>query len=679
MGELRALGEVSQAVNSTLDLETVLSTIVAKAAQLSGTEAGAIYVSEPATGEFELRATHGTSDELIADITRQGVRAERIISEAAAQRAPVQIADLENEAPSPVQDILLRAGYRALLVTPLLGPDGIVGALVVRRKEPGEFPKQTIDVLQTFGAQSVLAIQNAHLFAEVEEKGRQLELASQHKSQFVANMSHELRTPLNAIIGLTEMMFTNQARFGTEKAAEPLRRVHRAGTHLLGLINQVLDLSKIEAGKLELSPESVNLGPLLDEVVGTARQLAEQNNNRLVVEMPQSMAPVVVDPMRLRQILLNLLSNACKFTKAGEVALRVRSLVDGRHWVELAVADTGIGMTTEQQAKLFEEFSQADSSTARRYGGTGLGLAITRKLARMMGGDVTVASEAGKGSTFTVRLPGPTEPAAGRLKPGEDGASRRSDCILVIDDDPTARELISHHLEAEGFAVVTAAGGLEGLKRARELKPTAITLDVMMPDLDGWSVLAALRQDAQLAEIPVIMVTIVDEQRRGMALGAAGYLTKPIDRERLNTLVQRFHSPSRRTRILVVEDDDVQRERARSWLEAQQWIVKEAANGHEALQCLEKEKPDLILLDLMMPEMDGFQLVATLQKESQWRDIPVIVVTAMDLSFADRARLNSAIETVLVKDTFQPAELVDRIRTLAGARRQAAAMAEAAQ
>ncbi|MFL5030400.1 MAG: response regulator, partial [Xanthobacteraceae bacterium] len=678
VGELRALGEVSQAVNSTLDLETVLSTIVATAVQLSGTEAGAIYVNEPATEEFRLRATHGMSEELIADINRQGVRlAERTISEAAAQRAPVQIADLKNEAPSPVQDILLRAGYRALLVTPLLGPDGIVGALVVRRKEPGEFPKQTIDVLQTFGAQSVLAIQNAHLFAEVEEKGRQLELASQHKSQFVANMSHELRTPLNAIIGLTEMMFTNQARFGTEKAAEPLRRVHRAGTHLLGLINQVLDLSKIEAGKLELSPESVNLGPLLDEVVGTARQLAEQNNNRLVVEMPQSMAPVVVDPMRLRQILLNLLSNACKFTKAGEVALRVRSLVDGRHWVELAVADTGIGMTTEQQAKLFEEFSQADSSTARRYGGTGLGLAITRKLARMMGGDVTVASEAGKGSTFTVRLPGPTEPAAGRLKPGEDGASRRSDCILVIDDDPTARELISHHLEAEGFAVVTAAGGLEGLKRARELKPTAITLDVMMPDLDGWSVLAALRQDAQLAEIPVIMVTIVDEQRRGMALGAAGYLTKPIDRERLHALVQRFHSPSRRTCILVVEDDDVQRERVRAALEAQLWIVKEAANGHEALARLKNEKPDLILLDLMMPEMDGFQLVAALQEEAQWRDIPVIVVTAMDLTAADRARLNSGIESVLVKDAFRSADLVERIRTLVRPHEPSPALANA--
>ena len=239
---------------------------------------------------------------------------------------------------------------------------------------------------------------------EVEEKSRQLEIASQHKSQFLASMSHELRTPLNAIIGLTEMMVTNAARFGTEKAAEPLRRVHRAGSHLLGLINQVLDLSKIEAGKLELSPETVTLAPLIDEVIGTARQLAEQNKNRLVVESQENLGSLTVDPMRLRQILFNLLSNACKFTKDGRVTLRVRKVVDGRNWVEFAVADTGIGMTPEQQAKLFEEFTQADSSTARQYGGTGLGLAITRKLARMMGGDVTVTSEPGKGSVFTVRL-----------------------------------------------------------------------------------------------------------------------------------------------------------------------------------------------------------------------------------------------------------------------------------
>ena len=405
MQELRALGEVTQAVTSTLDLETVLSTIVAKAVQLSDTEAGSIYVADPTTHEFHQRATHGMSEALIAELNRQGVGlGEKTIADAAAQRAPVQVADLKEMPPSPLMNILLRAGYRALLVVPLLGPEGIIGVLVVRRKEPGEFPVHTVDLLQTFAAQSVLAIQNANLFAEVEEKSRQLEMASQHKSQFLASMSHELRTPLNAIIGLTEMMVTNAARFGTEKAAEPLRRVHRAGSHLLGLINQVLDLSKIEAGKLELSPETVTLAPLIDEVIGTARQLAEQNKNRLVVESQENLGSLTVDPMRLRQILFNLLSNACKFTKDGRVTLRVRKVVDGRNWIEFAVADTGIGMTPEQQAKLFEEFTQADSSTARQYGGTGLGLAITRKLARMMGGDVTVTSEPGKGSVFTVRL-----------------------------------------------------------------------------------------------------------------------------------------------------------------------------------------------------------------------------------------------------------------------------------
>jgi signal transduction histidine kinase len=340
VGELRALGEVTQAVNSTLDLATVLSTIVAKAVELSGTEAGSIYVVDPATRGLHLRASHGMSEELIAELNRQGVDlSEKTIAEAAAQKAPVQTPDLKDAAPSPVIDILLRTGYRAVLIVPLLGPEGLIGMLVVRRKAPGEFPQHTLELLQTFAAQSVLAIQNANLFTEVEEKSRQLEMASQHKSQFVASMSHELRTPLNAIIGLTEMMVSNAPRFGTEKALEPLRRVHRAGTHLLGLINQVLDLSKIEAGKLELSPETVNLAPLLEDVIGTARQLAEQNKNRLILEAQENLGQLTVDPMRLRQILLNLLSNACKFTKQGEVKLRVKKVVDGRNWIEIAVAE----------------------------------------------------------------------------------------------------------------------------------------------------------------------------------------------------------------------------------------------------------------------------------------------------------------------------------------------------
>jgi signal transduction histidine kinase/CheY-like chemotaxis protein/HAMP domain-containing protein len=666
VGELRALGEVTQAVNSTLELATVLSTIVAKAVELSGTEAGSIYVVDPATQLLHLRASHGMSEELIAELNRQGVDlSEKTIAEAAAQKAPVQTPDLKEAAPSPVLDILLRAGFRAALIVPLLGPEGLIGMLVVRRKAPGAFPQHTLDLLQTFAAQSVLAIQNANLFTEVEEKSRQLEMASQHKSQFVASMSHELRTPLNAIIGLTEMMVSNAQRFGTEKAAEPLRRVHRAGTHLLGLINQVLDLSKIEAGKLELSPETVNLAPLLEDVIGTARQLAEQNKNRLLLEAPENLGQLTVDPMRLRQILLNLLSNACKFTKQGEVKLRVKKVVDGRNWIEIAVADTGIGMTPEQQAKLFEEFTQADSSTARQYGGTGLGLAITRKLARMMGGDVTVTSEPGKGSVFTVRLPAGAD-AQARTSTGASDAHRSptAGCVLVIDDDATAREFIADHLKAEGFSVATAAGGVEGLKLAKDLRPTAITLDVMMPDLDGWSVLAALRKDPELAEIPVIMITIVDEQRRGVALGAAGYLTKPIDRERLHRLVSQFRAEVPPTRVLVVEDDAVQRERMRGWLEGPQWIVREAENGREALKRIQENKPDVILLDLMMPEIDGFAVVAALQKEAHWQDIPVIVITARDLDAKDRERLNSGVQSVLVKERFRPADLVERVRRL---------------
>jgi signal transduction histidine kinase/integral membrane sensor domain MASE1 len=405
--ELRALGEVSQAVNSTLDLETVLRTIVAKAVQLSNTEAGVIYVFDELDQTFRVRATYGFSEDLNAAVHEQYLGASDAIRQATRNRQPQEIADICDEPPSPVREIAMRAGFRARLIVPLVSADQhVVGALVIRRKQPGEFPRGTVQLLQMFAAQSVQAIQNARLFREIEEKSRQLQIASEHKSQFVASMSHELRTPLNAIIGLTDMLVTNAARFGTEKAQEPLQRVHRAGTHLLGLINQVLDLSKIEAGKLELNPQTVQLAPLIDEVVGTARELAQQNKNRLVVEAQENLGLLTVDPIRLQQILLNLLSNACKFTKEGEVKLRARKVADGRDWIELSVSDTGIGMTPEQQAKLFQEFSQADATTARRFGGTGLGLAITRKLARIMGGDVTAASEPGKGSIFTVRLPG---------------------------------------------------------------------------------------------------------------------------------------------------------------------------------------------------------------------------------------------------------------------------------
>ena len=508
------------------------------------------------------------------------------------------------------------------------------------------------------------------------------ETANRTKSSFLANMSHELRTPLNAIIGLTDMMISNAPRFGTEKAAEPLRRVHRAGEHLLDLINEVLDLSKIEAGKLDLNVETVKIPRLIDEVVGTARGLAEQNKNRLIVECPPDIAPLLVDSLRLRQILLNLLSNACKFTKDGEVSLHVTPVsVEGRNWVDFAVADTGIGLTPEQMNKLFEEFVQADQTTARNYGGTGLGLAITRKLCRMMGGDVLVTSEIGKGSTFVARLPmAPAIPAAITNQPASalDEPVPSGDCVLVIDDDPTARELIANHLRGAGFAVVTAAGGREGLKRAEELHPIAITLDVLMPDIDGWTVLAALRGNPGLSNIPVVMATITDDDRKGMTLGAAEFLTKPIDRDRLIALLRPYQANLRRTRVLVVEDDPTQRERIRSWLESQQWQISEAENGRVALDRLADEVPDIILLDLMMPEMDGFQVITELQERPAWRGIPVIVITSLDLTAADRARLNSGVERILLKDSFDPAQLVAIVRGYVAKTRQTQKVPEAA-
>jgi adenylate cyclase len=440
-------------------------------------------------------------------------------------------------------------------------------------------------------------------------------------------------------------------------------------------------LSKIEAGKLDLNMETVKIPPLIDEVVGTARGLAEQNKNRLIVECPPDIAPLLVDSLRLRQILLNLLSNACKFTKGGEVSLRVMPVsIEGRNWMDFAVADTGIGMTPEQVNNLFEEFVQADQTTARKYGGTGLGLAITRKLCRMMGGDTLVTSEIGKGSTFVARLPtGPAAATVDQPVSALDEPVPSGECVLVIDDDLTAREVIANHLRGAGFSVVTAAGGREGLKRAEELHPIAITLDVLMPDIDGWTVLAALRGNPELADIPVVMATITDDQQhKGMTLGAAGYLTKPIDRDRLIALLQPYQARVRRTRVLVVEDDPTQRERIRSWLESQQWQISEAENGRVALDRLADDVPDIILLDLMMPEMDGFQLITALQGRPAWRGIPVIVITSLDLTAADRARLNSGVEEILLKDSFDPARLVAIVRGYVAKTRQTQKVPEAA-
>jgi GAF domain-containing protein len=392
---------------STFDLVTVLETLVASAARLCDADKGFIARRE-GTG-YRLAANFGFAPEFVEYVGQVLIKPGRntLVGRTALEGRTVHIPDIRTDPEYTWSEAIERSGgVRTILGVPLMREGVPIGVFNLARVTVRPFTEKQIELVSTFADQAVIAIENVRLFDEIQDKSRQLQLASENKSAFVSAMSHELRTPLNAIIGLTDMLVKNAARFGTEKAQEPLQRVNRAGTHLLGLINQVLDLSKIEAGKLELNPQTVQLASLINEVIGTAGQLAEQNKNRLTVEVQENLGALTVDSMRLRQILLNLLSNACKFTKAGEVKLAACKVSNGSNFVEFAVSDTGIGMTAEQQAKLFEEFSQADATTAQRFGGTGLGLAITRKLARMMGGDVTVASEPGKGSVFTVRLPG---------------------------------------------------------------------------------------------------------------------------------------------------------------------------------------------------------------------------------------------------------------------------------
>ncbi|RVU13781.1 response regulator [Methylobacterium oryzihabitans] len=502
------------------------------------------------------------------------------------------------------------------------------------------------------------------------------EEANRAKSQFLANMSHELRTPLSAVIGYSEMLQEEIEDLGEEGLLADMRKIEANARHLLGLINDVLDLSKIEAERMEIYAEEIAVADTVREVAATVEALVEKKGNALTVEAGADLGRAHTDVTKLRQCLINLLSNAAKFTEGGRITLSAqRAPRDGTDWLTFRVADTGIGMSAEQQARLFQRFTQADASTTRRFGGTGLGLAITRAFAHMLGGEIAVESREGHGTTFTLTLPARYEerPAAPAEEAGLEGAlpepvsggpGPQGAQILVVDDDPATRDLLARFLRRDGFQVVTAEDGRDGLDRARRLRPRAILLDVTMPRMDGWSVLRALRADPDLGATPVVMVTVLDEQNLAFSLGATDYLHKPVEWGQLREVMERFKPTLIEGPVLVVDDDADARERMTTLLTREGWRVASAEHGRAGLEAVAARRPGLILLDLMMPELDGFGFLRGLRARPEWRDIPVVVLTAKDITADDRRRLAGQADRILQKGQLSFADLAATLRGL---------------
>jgi signal transduction histidine kinase/DNA-binding response OmpR family regulator/HAMP domain-containing protein len=507
---------------------------------------------------------------------------------------------------------------------------------------------------------------------ELEEARTEADSANRAKSQFLANMSHELRTPLNAIIGYSEMLIEEASELKEADFAADLGKIRTAGKHLLGLINDILDFSKIEAGKMDVLIEPVDVAALLAEVESTITPLVAKNNNHFRLVAPDGLGTMQSDVTKLRQNLFNLLSNAAKFTKDGTITLTVQrtARADG-DWLGFAVTDSGIGMTPEQKGRLFQAFTQADAATTRNFGGTGLGLAITRHFCRMLGGDIKVDSEYGKGSTFTMTVPADLhqvkEEAGPEADPGGGGARAT---ILVIDDERSAREMIATALAGEGYAVIPATGGRDGLRLARERRPDAIILDVIMPDVDGWAVLRALKSDPELADIPVILVTMLGDRDMGLALGAADHLTKPIASQDLVRVLARVRRLDGTADVLIVDDDEGTRDVLRRVLVREGWKVREAGDGAEGLRQLAACKPAVVLLDLMMPTMNGFEMLRAMREKPEWHDVPVIIVTSKDLGRSELDWLRANTVEVFQKGAYGRTELVASLRDMIEAARR---------
>ncbi|HWM29607.1 MAG TPA: response regulator [Woeseiaceae bacterium] len=687
---LSALHEAGLLINSTLDVDKVIDLTLDIVVRRLGYSRALLFLAD-----WDRRVlTHGRVVGADEDVTARFQELEIPLDEhsgfcarVALSGQSVLVNDVERARARAHSETMKLLGPNPFLAVPLILKDRSFGVMAVESRPGFTLGSSDTSLMETLANQMAIAIANAMSFEKIEQmnvgleakvrertnelqqqQGRleqvnkELVKATRHKSEFLANMSHELRTPLNAVIGYSELLQEEMEEQNHAEYIPDLRKINSAGKHLLALINEVLDLSKIEAGKMDVFMEDSDIGEIVDEVRVTIKPFIESFGNRFVVS-PVS-GPIRTDVTKLRQVLFNLLSNAAKFTENGTVSLET-SRVKGNgsdEWT-FRISDTGIGIASDKMDMLFEEFSQLDAEVARKHGGTGLGLAISQRFCHMLGGEISVQSQPGKGSTFTVTLPASSVEKKRTEAPSRQNRVNAQGEILVIDDDPAVRDLVSRYLIKEGFGVRTASSGEEGLEIARRVNPDAITLDLLMPGIDGWSVLTQLKADPDLADIPVVIVTILDNKDMGYTLGAADYLTKPIDQQRLVSIIRQHCGKRARAPILVVEDDADSRRLLSSMLKKEGWEVVEVEDAEAALAQVTRQEPVMILLDLILPGMDGFQFIEAIHENRIWRKIPIVVVTAKDLSPDEHRFLNRSVQKIIKKGVYNRSELLDLVRT----------------
>lgn len=531
VAQLEALRDLGDAVGSSLDPDAVLNSIVSNAVRLTRADGGSIMEYDERTDAFVVRAAYGSGQTLLNRLREITIRRDAtLVGRAATEQRPLQIADLSGEASlDPHLDALYRDGWRSMLAIPMLRGDLIIGVVVIRRRTPGSFHEEMVELLETFAAQSSVALVNARLFRELETKSAELEVASRHKSEFLASMSHELRTPLNAVIGFSEVLIDRMFGELNERQDEYVHDIWNSGRHLLELLNEILDLSKVEAGQMVLEPSTFSVEQTIESAVSLLRERAARHGISISVEVDEDVDTLDADELRFKQVLLNLLSNAVKFTPDGG-SVKVRAARSGDELV-VTVSDTGVGVPPEDRERIFESFQQGGRGVAREEG-TGLGLTLTRRIIELFDGRLWLESEVGVGSTFGFSIP-VRRRAAESTESGAPESARPT--VLLVDDDRASLDLMAAYLEGSGLRLERATDGVEALRLTRQLRPAALVLDIRMPRLDGWQVLDRLQVDPDTADIPIVVASVIDDRARGLALGAVAYLQKPVSRDDLLT------------------------------------------------------------------------------------------------------------------------------------------------